>query len=118
MDQQQEKTRPIFVYDVPASCEDAEVKSVGLVQLRTGEELMAAKRSHGDNFKLAFELAKQSLVEVNGEKVTVGDGSADSAWSKMAPMTRNLVMGEYAALHAPPEGAEEAFRKSRRVKVG
>ena len=112
------KDRPIYVYDVPAECEDAEVKSIGLVQLTTGEELMAAKRAHGDNFKLAFELAKQCVAEVNGEKVSVADGTVDTAWTKMTPQTRNLVMGEYAALHAPPEGAEEAFRKSRRVKVG
>jgi hypothetical protein len=50
--------------------------------------------------------------------VGIGDGSVDAAWNKMSPQTRNLVMGEYARLHAPPEGAEEAFRKSRRVKVG
>lgn len=112
------KDRPIYVYDVPPECEDAEVKMVGLVQLTTGEELMAAKRAHGDNFKLAYELAKQCVVEVNGDKVSVGDGTVDIAWNKMAPQTRNLVMGEYAKLHAPPEGAEEAFRKSRRVKVG
>lgn len=112
------KQRPIYVYDVPAECEDTEVKSVGLVQLTTGEELMASKRAHGDNFRLAYELTKQSLVEVNGEKVGIGDGSADVAWSKMAPTTRNLVLGEYAKLHSPPEGAEEAFRKSRRVKLG
>lgn len=112
------KDRPIYVYDVPPACEDAEVQSVGLVQLTTGEELMAAKRAHGDNFKLAYELAKQCVVEVNGEKVGIADGSVDTAWGKMAPQTRNLVMGEYAKLHAPPEGAEEAFRASRRVKVG
>lgn len=112
------KARPIYVYDVPAECEDAEVKSVGLVQLTTGEELMAAKRAHGDNYRLAYELAKQSVVEVNGEKVGIGDGTVDAAWSKMSPATRNLVLGEYARLHAPPEGAEEAFRKSRKVKVG
>ena len=112
------KDRPIYVYDVPPVCGDTAITSIGLVQLTTGEELMAAKRAHGDNFKLAFELAKQCVVEVNGEKVGVGDGSVDTAWNKMTPQTRNLVMGEYAALHAPPDGAEEAFRKSRRVKVG
>ena len=112
------KQRPIYVYDVPAECEDAEVQSVGLVQLTTGEELMASKRAHGDNFRLAYELAKQSVVEINGEKVSIGDGSCDIAWSKMLPATRNLVLGEYAKLHTPPEGAEEAFRKSRKIKLG
>lgn len=111
------KDRPIFEYDVPDEC-GGDVRSVGIVELTTGEELLATKRARGDAMRLAYELAKQSLVEVNGAKVNIADGSADEAWAKMTPKTRNLVLGAYGDLHAPSDGAAEAFRASRRVKVG
>jgi len=110
-------TRPVHVFDVPRVV-DSEHKNVGLIELTADEELVATKRSHGDTMRLAYELAKQSLVEVNGQPVSAADGSVDAAFNKMTPKLRQLVLGAYAELHAPPEEASQAFFKSRKVRVG
>lgn len=110
------KTRPIFEFDIPEPLADG-IKKVGLIELTADEELQATRRSRGDTHRLAYELAKQSLSEVNGEKVGLANGSVDKAWNDMSPKIRNLVLTAYAELHAPPENAAEAFLKSRKVKV-
>lgn len=110
------ENRVIHVYDIPAPMANG-VQKVGLVELTAQEELQATKRSHGDSMRLAYELAKQSLVEVNDQKVSLADGSADEMWNKMSPKVRNLVLTAYADLHAPPEGAIEGFLKSHQQRV-
>ena len=110
------KTRPVYLYDVPQSV-PGDIRCVGLVELTSEDELDATKRARGDTMRLAFELAKQSLVEVNEKPVTQADGSVDSAWDKMGAQVRNLVLTAYAKLHAPSEGVAEGFLKSQRVRV-
>ena len=109
--------RPIHVFDVPSGL-DPEVKSVGLIELTADEELQATRRSHGDTMRLAYELVKQAIVDVNGAKVGIADGTVDIALNKMVPKLRQLVMGAYGELHAPSEDASQAFFKSRKVRVG
>jgi len=109
--------RSVSTYDLPKEVSDS-IRSVGLVELTTEEELMAAKRAHGDPMRLAYELAKQSLVEVNGSQVSLGDGTSDKAWGAMGPMVRNLVLTAYAELHAAPEEATKLFLRSRKVRLG
>ena len=109
-------TRAVFTYTVPVGM-GGDIKSVGLVELTASEELMAAKRASGEGARLAYEMAKTSLVEVNGSKVGLADGSADSAWNKMPPKVRNLVIQAFASLHAPPEDDAASFLASRQVRV-
>ena len=113
------QARAVNVYDVPKTVVqgDNAITSIGLVELTAHEELEAAKRAHGDSSRLAFELCKQSLVEVNGTKVGLADGSADSVWDRMSPQVRNLIMSAYAELHAPPPGAAEDFLRTRKVTM-
>jgi len=111
-------TRPVYRYTIPVRLQGAGVSEVGMVQLTSGEELQATKRARNDTHRLAYELAKQSLVEVNGEKVGAADGSADKAWDALDPKVRTLVMSAYGDLHAPEEDDLNAFRKSQRVEVG
>jgi dihydrodipicolinate synthase/N-acetylneuraminate lyase len=112
-------SRPMYEYTIPESM-GGKVKSVTLIELTAHEELQATKRAGSANdamFKLAYELAKQALVEVNGEKVGLADGSVDTAFNSMSPGVRNLVLQAYAELHSPPEGAAEGFKASRKVRV-
>lgn len=109
-------SRPVYTYKVPAGMGDG-IESVGLVQLTAHEEMLAAKRAGNDPMKLAYEQVMQALVEVNGERVRIADGSADKAFNAMGPMVRNLVMTAHVKLHAPPEDAVEDFLKSREVRV-
>lgn len=111
-----QRGRAVHTYEVPAIIE-GDVRTVGLVELTADEELMATKRSRADNVRLAYELAKQSLVEINGQQVTTADGSSDKAWTTMPPKVRNLVLQAYADLHAPPEGAIEGFLQTRQSRA-
>jgi len=110
-------SRPVYTYQVPSNLGGEDFKSIGLVQLTAREEMMAAKRSNGDPIKLAYEQVQQSIAEVNGEKVSIADGSADKAFNAMPPMVRNLVMAAHAKLHSPAESDVELFLQSREVRV-
>lgn len=108
--------REVHTFDVPSEL-DLTVTSVSLVVLSAEEELQATKRCRNDQFRLAYELVKQALYAVNGQRVQLLDGSADKAWNGMHPKLRQLVLMVYADMHAPPDGAADAFLKSRRVRV-
>lgn len=113
-----DEVRPVHTFNVPESlAASTGVKSVGMVELNALDELQAAKKAKGDAMRLAYELAKSALVEVNGEKLSAGDGSLESAWLRMNPKVRNLVLAAYGELHSPPDGSVDDFLKSRQVKV-
>lgn len=109
--------RPVFEFTIPESI-SGDVKTVGLIELTAQEEMQAAKRSGGDQMKLAYELVKQCIVEVNGEKVKLSDGTVDTAFNKMPSKARAMVLAAYADIHAPPEDAAQDFLASRKVRVG
>ena len=110
-------SRAVHTYTLPERLHPS-IKTVGLVELTPVEELMATKRSGSDGIRLAYELAKQALAEINGAPVRLADGSSDTAWESMGAKVRNLVLGAYADLHTPPDGAADAFLKSHEVRVG
>lgn len=112
------KTRPVHLFDMPPRVAESGISQVGLVTLTSDEELMAWKTTKGDKAALAMALALSSLVEVNGQPVKRGDGSADSVWKEMSPQARELVLTAYAELHKVEEEDTAAFLKSRKVKVG
>lgn len=113
-----EEIRAVHTFTVPeAVAAQTGVKSVGLVELTALDELAAAKKAKGDTTRLAYELSKAALVEINGEKMSLVDGSLDRAWVKLHPIIRNMVLAAYSELHAPPEGSVDDFLKSRQVKV-
>lgn len=109
-------SRTIYLYEIPKEL-STDITSVGLIQLTAGEEMQAAKRSGSDPIRLVYEQVKQCLVEVNGEHVSLADGTADAAFDRMPPMIRNLVMTAYGQLHTPPEEATSGFLKSRSIRV-
>jgi len=109
-------TRPVYTYEVPKHLANG-ITSVGLVQLTAHEEMLAAKRASGDTIRMAYEQVKQAIVEVNGERVSVADGSADTALEKMDPKLRNLVMSAHAKLHAPSDDEVNDFLNSRAVRA-
>ena len=110
--------REVHIFDFPAEFH-GEAKTVGMVLLTANEELQASARSRGDSFRLAYELAKASLYEVDGRRVGVEDGSVDEAWTKFSPKVRQLLLSAYSDMHTVDEKQVVApFLKTRRVKVG
>lgn len=117
--------RETYIFDIPERMKKdgthlcfggAAVDNVGLKLLLPNEERMVAKRCGQDAVRLTYELTKESLAEVNGQPVSVAEGTADDWWGRFHPQVRQLVMTGYAELNTPPDGAAEDFLESRRVK--
>jgi hypothetical protein len=108
--------RPVYVYTVPPGIADG-YTSLGFVEIDSEEEIQAIKRASGVSQRFAIEAAKTSLAEVNGDKVSLADGSADIAWAKFPPKVRVFALSAYADLHQPPDEVTSAFLTSRAVKV-
>ncbi len=116
-----EKARAIISFTIPDKLRkyvDEGVTTLGFVELKSGEEMLATKRCHNDGIRLVYELVKESLRMVGAETVGTGDGSADRAWAKMHPKIRQLCSTAYNELHNLQEGDSESFLKSRAVTVG
>lgn len=107
--------RPIFKYKVPKTT-DPNVESIGLVALRADEEMMASRRVNSAN-DLMYELAKQSVVQVNGQPVSIASG-LEEAWQKFSPKLRSLVVVEYRKNNVPDDKDAEDFSKSQEVILG
>ena len=111
--------RPLYRFDIPGSILAIQpIKQVGLVQINSSEEIRATKRARNDSHQMAYSLAKQSLVEVDGKPVSEGDGSADKVWDAMHPKVRVLVVTAYGELHTPEDEDIKDFLKSQKVTVG
>lgn len=109
--------RVVYEYDVPKSIGGENMTTIGVVELTAEEELMATRRARGDSIRLAFELAKTSLYEVNGERISHADGSIDKVWNEMPPKLRNLALQAFTELHSPDDDATSGFKASRRIKA-
>jgi hypothetical protein len=94
------------------------VKEVGLAVLTADEEILCAKRAQGQGARLAMELAKTSLCEADGQKLSSGDGSSDIFWKDCNPKLRQLVMTAYAKIHAAEDDDVEGFLASQQARVG
>lgn len=111
------KAEVVYTYDVPEAIGGEEIRSVGLVELKAEDEIAATKRARGDQIRLAFELGKQSFRYLNGERLSLGDGSADRAWNALPSKVRNLVLQAFTEIHTPEEDVIDSFRASRRVET-
>lgn len=111
------RSRPVHTYKLPKRLANG-IQTIGMVLLTPDEEIQANKRARGDNAKLAFELMKQSIAEINEKPVSLADGSIDEAWQKMESPVRQLIASAYSELNKVEEEDEESFLKSRVTKVG
>lgn len=119
-------TQARYKFPVPeetAALNDPPIRTLHLRLLSGDDELLAAKKARGastefgSQFSLAHELAKLSLVAINGKDVRTEDGSVDAAWSKMHAQIRTLVMRAYAKLHTPKEEVAEDFLKGMTIEA-
>lgn len=110
--------RVVNEFDVPRELCGRDGATIGVVELTPDEELMASRRSGGDQMALAIELAKGALAEVDGKPVTLGDGTTDTAWNQFPAAVRALVVTAYAEVNTPSQKVVQGFIKSRRVKAG
>ena len=112
----QESDRIIHRFTVPASI-PGDIRSLGLVEITAEEELKAEARCRGASDKRAAEMAKQAIVEVNGEAVRIADGSVDKVWNGMHPKVRTLLASAWVKLHLADDDEVESFFASRTSSV-
>ena len=86
-----------YTFNIPAKMQaDVDgIKSITLKELTAHDELLATKRSNGDAFALAFELAKQALVGIDGSTVNAFD---HTMWHSAVLV---LKVGLLCSLHMP-----------------
>ena len=112
------QTRPVYTFDFPSGIASTEVQSIGLVQLTSDEEIMATKRASNNPASMAQNLTLQALVEFNGQSVSMADGSTETAWRKLSPKQRGLLITAYGELHTPEDSDIRDFLASQKVRVG
>lgn len=111
--------REIYEFPIPAKyrCEAAK-ETIGIRKLRSTEEVEATRNCQGESMRLAWELTKLSLAEVDGVRLLHHEGQAESAWDKFDPKFRALIVAAYAKLHTPEDDETENFLASMKTKVG
>lgn len=122
MDVATKPERVIQVFEVPERLIEKlgtdKFKSIGMVELTAAEEMAATKRSRQDPLRLAVELTKQAIVEVNGQRVSIANQSVDKAWEEFPSKIRSLALAAYNELHNPDEEEQKGFLESRATKIG
>ncbi len=109
--------RVVHLFNVPEGLKRHGTASIGLHELSMFEQQLAAKRASGDQFKQAIALLAQSLAEVDGSQVSLGDGTSEAALNKMHPKVLQLTLQAYASIHNPEDSDVSDFLASRQVKV-
>ena len=112
----QNEPRAVHTFTVPKHL-GGKLEKVSLVEINTGEELMAVARARQDPLLLGFSLAQQALYAVKyadkePQRVSTGDGSAEAAYAAMPAKVRQLVLTAYTRLHNPVEDDQKDFLDS------
>ena len=113
-----ETPRAIYTFEIPKKLADETgITSIGLVELTTRDETMAAKRAGKDAGKLMAAFATASLVEVNGNKLSAAEGEDTASYERLPAKIRALVLAAYNEINIPEEEEVESFLKAKRVRV-
>ncbi len=111
--------REVYQFPVPDIYRSEHVReSVGIRKLRSAEEVEATRACQGESMRLAWELSKMSLCEVDGERLLHHEGQVDTKWDKFDPKLRSLIVAAYAKLHTPEDDETENFLAGMTTKVG
>jgi hypothetical protein len=125
-----ESARVMYWFDLPERLHDSVGKSIGLVVLKSSEEVRASKRIKSGagsaqvtaGLLMAWELAKESLravVDKDGveKPLSTLNGTVDRWWEDAPPNARTMVANAYADITHVEEDEAEAFLQTRRAVV-
>lgn len=113
----------VYEFKVPGKAQSeignfGKVETVGLCELSASDELLAiARAKNGVAMQIAHELAKQSIVRVNGKKVGFADGSIDIFWNQIKPSLRAMILSAYNRINQPEEEDMDDFLNSLSLKA-
>lgn len=112
---------PKYQFTVPPALQKREggleIKTITIRELSPDDELQATQRAKGDAIRLAFELALQSLCQVNGTAVSLVDGTSERMWRAIGPQLRNLVVSAYSSQFMATQDDAALFLSSRKLST-
>lgn len=114
----QEQVRQVHTFDFPKGVITTAAQSVGIHEITADEEVTGTTRAKGNAARVGYELAIQSLAQVNGKPVNLADGSADKAWKVLSSKQRLLAVAAFNHVNAVEESELQGFLSSQRVQVG
>lgn len=115
--ERREANRTVYTFTVPKKLQGTndeeqgtmKVETVGLVELRGGEEIEAAERAQNNLVRGNVELVKAAVRWVNGKAVHSYDGSVDKVWNRCDPRVRGLILNAFQRIHTPEKIDTETF---------
>lgn len=93
---------------------DADLE-VTVQSLSAAQELQAAKSAKGDATVMAFEMAKLSVLAVDGEALDPSIGEDEFFWEALDQGGRQLVVGMFARVGTPDDEAAGKAEASLKV---
>lgn len=114
------RAEAVFTFTLPADIAKRPgcPAKIGVKELSGLDEVDAANRAGGDQARLAFEMARASLVRADGQVVSLADGSADVLWEALGPQGRRLAITAYTKVNNPLQTAAKDFLDSQTTVVG
>jgi len=115
--------RATYRCKVPPGAAQSEVEgfglitSIGLHLLTASDEMVAAQRARGDVMRLAYEMARQCVGQVNGKPISTAEGALDTFWERCHPSLRTIIVSAYTKLNQPKQGDLDSFLASMEIIV-
>lgn len=120
LEARQREVRPVYEYTLPegiAGVDELVKKSIGLVKLKMSEENLASDRAGQSATKLAYNLLRISLVEVDGRRISKPDMEDERILENCDPAIRSLMLEAYADMSTAENQVAKKFLGSRKIKV-
>lgn len=114
-----EKKRPRFTFAIPESARLSpdDPRKVTLVPVTLAEELMAQKAAEASKSPVGYELAKMSIIAVDGKPLDWASGARETFLETVSAPVRQLVMAAYVRVNNPAPEAEKDFLASMLTEV-
>lgn len=114
---QRDAERVVHTFTVPETLQKYGTKTISIIELSVEDQIFAAKRSGGNEFRIGIESVIRSLWAVDGKKLKLDEEGQDQAFRKLHPKIRDLVGLAYKTVHSITVGESMAFLGSQETTV-
>lgn len=112
-----EEERVVHTFTVPESLQKYGVTTISVIELNVDDQIFAAKRGGGNEYRIGLESVIRSLYAVNGKRVKLDEEGQDQAFRAMHPKIRDLAAMAYKAVHSITVGESVSFLGSQTTTV-
>lgn len=118
LDHAQQDERVVTTYTIPDSLRgQSGPKQIAVRNLYSDEELAASQAAGFQLLKSQYEATKRMIVSVDGQPVSVNNGSIDRLWERWDPKIRDLLVMLYNKMTTPSKEEADSFFKSAKTEV-